>query len=157
MELHERLNEFSVENIVSLFIMHWPARYFGGLSPAMKIVRQKELLKRRTVPYSKLSLGRTNSGGTRRRSRWTLLFHKTYPGLKFNKNDIARRTGISRSTLNTVYDRGLKAWKTSGSRVGATAHQWAIARVYKFVLVSKHKAPKAWYATRVDPDQNLRR
>ena len=137
--------------------MHWPARYFGGLRPAMKIVRQKELMKRRTVPYSKLSLGRTNSGGTRRRSRWTLLFHKTYPDLKFKKNDIARRTGISRSTLNTVYDRGLKAWKTSGSRVGATAHQWAVARVYKFVLVSKHKAPKAWYATRVDPDQNLRR
>jgi hypothetical protein len=136
--------------------MHWPARYFSGLSPAMKVRRQKELLKRRVTPYSKLRMGATDAGGTRRRSRWTMLFHKTYPELKFNKNAIARRTGISRSTLNTVYDRGLKAWKTSGSRVGASAHQWAIARVYKFVLVSKHKAPKAWYITRPDPDQNLR-
>ena len=136
--------------------MHWPARYFSGLSPAMKVRRQKELLKRRVTPYSKLRMGATDAGGTRRRSRWTMLFHKTYPELKFNKNAIARRSGISRSTLNTVYDRGLKAWKTSGSRVGASAHQWAIARVYKFVLVSKHKAPKAWYATRPDPDQNLR-
>jgi hypothetical protein len=136
--------------------MHWPARYFSGLSPAMKVRRQKELLKRRVTPYSKLRMGATDAGGTRRRSRWTMLFHRTYPELKFNKNAIARRTGISRSTLNTVYDRGLKAWKTSGSRVGASAHQWAIARVYKFVLVSKHKAPKSWYATRPDPDQNLR-
>jgi hypothetical protein len=136
--------------------MHWPARYFSGLSPIMKARRQKELLKRRVVPYSKLRMGASDAGGTRRRSRWTMLFHRTYPELKFNKNAIARRTGISRSTLNTVYDRGLKAWKTSGSRVGATAHQWAVARVYKFVLVSKHKAPKAWYATRPDPDQNLR-
>jgi hypothetical protein len=119
----------------------------------MKLLRQKELVKRRTTPYSKLRLGKTNAGGTRRKSKWTLLFHTTYPGLKFDKNAIARRTGISRSTLDTVYNRGLKAWKTSGSRVGANPQQWAIARVYKFVLVTKKKAPN----TRIDPDQNLRR
>jgi hypothetical protein len=102
-------------------------------------------------------MGRSNKGGTKQKSKWTLLFHKTYPGLKFNKEAIARRTGISRSTLNTVYNRGLKAWKTGGSRPGATAPQWAVARVYKYVLVTKGKAPRAWYATRVDPDQNLRR
>jgi hypothetical protein len=135
----------------------WPERYFSGLSKSMKLIREKELLKRRKVPYSKLSLGRSNAGGTRKKSKWTLLFHKTYPGLKFNKNAISRKTGISRSTLNTVYNRGLKAWKTGGSRPGATAPQWAVARVYKYVLVTKKKAPKAWYATRFDPDQNLRK
>ena len=96
-------------------------------------------------------------GGTKKKSKWTQLFHKTYPNLKFNKGAIARRTGISRSTLNTVYNRGLKAWKTGGSRPGATAAQWAIARTYKYVLVTKGKAPKAWYATKFDPDNNLRR
>jgi hypothetical protein len=75
-----------------------------------------------------------------------------YPNLKFNKALISKKTGISLSKLNTVYDRGLKAWKTGGSRPGATAHQWAIARVYKFVLVTKKKAK----TTRYDPDQNLR-
>ena len=135
----------------------WPERYFSGLSKAMRFVRQKELLKRRTTPYSKLALARSNKGGTRQKSRWTLQFHKVYPGLKFNKDAIARRTGIRRSTLDTVYDRGLKAWKTGGSRVGATATQWAIARLYKYVLVTKRKAPVSWYATRVDPNNNLRR
>jgi hypothetical protein len=123
----------------------------------MKATRKKELLKRRRVPYSKLSLGKSDVNATKRKSRWTMQFHRVYPGLKFNKELISKRTGISKSTLNTVYDRGLKAWKTGGSRPGATAPQWAIARTYKFVLVSKKKAPKAWYATRPDPDQNLRR
>jgi len=136
--------------------MRWPSRYFAGLSAPMKKKREKELLKRRRVPYSKLRLGQSNKGGTKKKSRWTMQFHRVYPGLKFNKEAIARKTGISRSTLNTVYNRGLKAWKTGGSRPGATAPQWAIARVYKYVLVTKNKAPKAWYATRPDPDQNLR-
>ena len=135
----------------------WPERYFAGLSRTLGIAREKELLKRRRVPYSKLSLGKSNAGGTKRKSKWTMLFHKTYPGLKFNKAAISRKTGISRSTLNTVYDRGLKAWKTGGSRPGATAPQWAIARTYKYVLITKGKAPKAWYATRFDPDDNLRK
>ena len=134
----------------------WPERYFAGLSSAMRRTRERELLKRRRVPYSKLKLGKSNVGGTKKKSKWTQLFHKTYPNLKFNKNAIARRTGISRSTLNTVYNRGLKAWKTGGSRPGATAAQWAVARTYKYVLVTKGKAPKAWYATKFDPDANLR-
>jgi hypothetical protein len=123
----------------------------------MKTTRKKELLKRRRVQYSKLSLGKSDVNATKRKSRWTMQFHRVYPGLKFNKELISKKTGISKSTLNTVYDRGLKAWKTGGSRPGATAPQWAIARTYKFILVSKKKAPKAWYATRPDPDQNLRR
>jgi hypothetical protein len=123
----------------------------------MKTVRKKELLKRRRVPYSQLALGKSDIGATKRKSRWTMQFHRVYPGLKFNKDMISKRTGIPRSALDTVYNRGLKAWKTGGSRPGATATQWAIARVYKFVLVSKKKAPRAWYAARPDPDQNLRR
>ena len=135
----------------------WPERYFTGLSRSMKLRRELELMRRKRVPYSKLRMGRSDKGGTKRKSKWTLLFHRTYPGLKFNKEAIARRTGISRSTLNTVYNRGLKAWKTGGSRPGATASQWAVARVYKYVLVTKSKAPRVWTAGRSDPDANLRR
>ena len=134
----------------------WPERYFTGLSHPMKLRRELELMRRRRVPYKRLGLSRSNAMAKRRPSKWTSLFHKTYPGLKFNKNAISHRTGISRSTLDTVYNRGLKAWKTGGSRPGATAPQWAVARVYKYVLVTKGKAPRAWYATRADPDQNLR-
>ena len=135
----------------------WPERYFSGLSRTMKIRRERELLRRRRIPYSKLGLSKSNKFATKRKSKWTVLFHKIYPGLKFNKEAISRKTGISRSTLNTVYNRGLKAWKTGGSRPGATAAQWAVARTYKYVLVTKGKAPRAWYATRFDPDADLRK
>ena len=134
--------------------MKWPERYFSGLSKRMIRERKKELLKRKRSKHPKL--GKTDTLTKSRKSRWTGLFHSVYPGLKFNKDLISKRTGISRNALNTVYDRGLKAWKTSGSRPGATAQQWAIARVYKFVLVTKKKAPKKWYATRADPNSNLR-
>lgn len=133
----------------------WPERYFSGLTQSQRLLRERELLRRRRVAHPKL--GPTNTLAKRRPSRWTQRFHQVYPGLKFNKDVIARRTGIPRSTLDTVYNRGLKAWKTGGSRVGASAHQWAVARVYKFILVSKKKAPRVWYATRYDPDNNLRK
>jgi hypothetical protein len=110
------------------------------------------LLKRRRVKNPTLQKTDFLKKTTKKRSKWTLLFHKTYPGLKFNKDAISRRTGIPKKTLNTVYDRGLKAWKTGGSRPGATAQQWAIARMYKYVLVTKKKAN----TTRFDPDSNLR-
>jgi len=132
----------------------WPERYFSGLSHSMKLRREIELLKRRKSHNPKLST--SNRFAKKRKSKWTEKFHSVYPGLKFNKAAISKRTGISRSALDTVYNRGLKAWKTGGSRPGATAQQWAIARVYKFVLVSKGKAPRAWYVTRADPDNNLR-
>ena len=131
----------------------WPERYFIGLSPAMRLVREKELLKRRRVGYSQLRLGKSDAFARPKKSKWTVRFHKEFPGLKFNKEAIARRTGIKRSTLNTVYNRGLKAWKTGGSRVGATPQQWAIARVYKFVLISKSRT---YPNTKFDPDQDLR-
>lgn len=133
----------------------WPERYFSGLSQLWRRRRELELLRRRRNLHPKL--GKSNGVlKNRPKSKWTLRFHQVWPGLKFNKTAIARRTGISRAKLNTVYDRGLKAWKTGGSRPGASAHQWAVARVYKFVLISKRKAPVAWYAQRYDPDNDLR-
>jgi hypothetical protein len=137
--------------------MKWPVRYFSGLSPAMKATRKKELLKRRRVPYSKLMLGQSDKGATKRKSRWTMQFHRVYPGLKFNKVLISKRTGIPKSSLNTVYNRGLKAWKTGGSRPGATAPQWATARTFKYILITKKKAPLSWYKGKYDPDDYLRR
>lgn len=132
----------------------WPQRYFSGLSASMKLQREKELLKRKRTGQFKL--GKSNAFAKPRKSKWTHLFHKVYPGLKFNKNLISKKTGISRQILDTVYNRGRRAWQTGGSRPGMTANQWGIARLYKFVLISKGKAPKKWYIHRWDPNQNLR-
>ncbi len=127
--------------------MKWPKKYFGS-EPRKK--REKVLLKRiRTGSFEPDGLKST------RRSKWTIRFHQVFPGVPFKKNVIAKRTGISKATLNTVYNRGRRAWQTSGSRPGTTANQWGTARVYKFVLVSLDKVPKRWH-TRRDPDNNLR-
>ena len=44
----------------------------------------------------------------------------------------AKATGISKSVLKDVYEKGLAAWKT-GHRPGVGQHQWAMARVNSFV------------------------
>jgi hypothetical protein len=133
----------------------WPERYFAGLSKTMKLIRERELLRRKRT--GKFKLGLSNKFARPKTSKWTQQFHRVFPGLKFNKNSIAKRTGIPRPTLDIVYDRGRRAWQTGGSRPGMTADQWGVARVYKFVLVSKKKAPVSWYMGKWDPNQNLRR
>lgn len=133
----------------------WPERYFSGLSHEMKRQREKELLRRKRT--GKFKLGPSDKLARPRTSKWTLQFHKVYPGLKFDKNLISKKTKISRKILDTVYDRGRRAWQTGGSRPGMTADQWGVARVYKYVLVTKKKVPKAWYIHKWDPNNNLRR
>ena len=68
------------------------------------------------------------------------------------KDDIVRLTGIPKKILDEVYDRGLAAHKNnpqsvrslSGKKVGGkslkgkmSAQQWAMARVYSFVMKGK--------------------
>jgi hypothetical protein len=76
-------------------------------------------------------------------------FNKRY-GQPLNKSnskaDISKKTGISMSILNQVYDRGLGAHRSSpqsvrnikGVKGGAgkkmSAPQWAMARVYSFAV-----------------------
>jgi len=80
-------------------------------------------------------------------------FNKRY-GFKLNephsKKEISKITGVSMSILDQVYDRGLGARKsnpqsvrsaTTGKKVGGsslagkmTGPQWAMARVYSFVV-----------------------
>lgn len=125
----------------------YPSRYFAGLSHKNQLLREKELVRRRS---------RTQYTDTRvktKKSKWTALFHRTYPNQKFNKAEMSKRFKIPYNTLNTVYKRGERAWQTSGSRPGVNPYQWAIPRVYKFILVEKGKAkiPK----NKRDPDANL--
>ncbi len=69
-----------------------------------------------------------------------------------SKASISKKTGISMSILNQVYDRGLAAHRgnpqsvrsLSGKKVGGSslkgkmsAQQWAQARIYSFVVGGK--------------------
>ncbi len=60
-----------------------------------------------------------------------------------SKKDISKLTGIPMSILDDVFDRGIGAYKTNRSSVRPSVkskEQWAMARVYSFVV----KAPGTW-------------
>jgi hypothetical protein len=78
---------------------------------------------------------KTDKGVKTRRSSYTSRFHAKYPGAT-TLPDIAKDTGIPKRILQTVYDRGMAAWRT-GHRPGASQQAWGMARVYSFVLHGK--------------------
>ena len=57
-----------------------------------------------------------------------------------SKKDISKLTGIPIKILDEVYDRGVGAFKTNRSVVRPSVkspEQWAMARVYAFVVKGK--------------------
>ena len=126
----------------------YPMRYFSGLSRQNQLIREKELVHRRSRTQY------TDTKVKSRKSKWTMLFHRFFPNQKFNKVQMAKRFKIPYNSLNTVYKRGERAWQTSGSRPGANPFQWAIPRVYKFILIETRKVKPT---RKRDPDMNLHR
>lgn len=78
---------------------------------------------------------KSDTGVKTRRSSYTSKFRAKYPDAK-TLPEIASATGIPKSTLQTVYDRGMAAWRT-GHRPGASQHAWGMARVHSFVMKGK--------------------
>lgn len=119
-----------------------PEKYFEGLDQETRKKRELVIEERRSRGVKPPKLYEDLPGDESA---------KTKPS-KYTKTELAERireevessgkdefiraaskvTGISASILEQVYDRGLAAWATSGHRPGATAEQWAIARVYSF-------------------------
>ena len=123
----------------------YPDRYFKGLSRKNQLLREKELVRRRRKTQY------TDTKVHTRKSTWTTMFHRLFPNVKFNKHELSKKFKIDYNKLNTVYKRGERAWQTSGSRPGVNPYQWAIPRVYKFILIEIGKAK----SKKIDPDSNL--
>ena len=49
----------------------------------------------------------------------------------------AKGSKFTPSQLRKVYNRGLAAYASSGSRKGMSSHQWAMARVYSYIMGGK--------------------
>ena len=79
-------------------------------------------------------------------------FNKKYGFKKdepHSKKDIAKITGISKSILDKVFDRGVGAWKNNQESVRnvkgvkggpgkkMSKEQWSYARIYSFVMGGK--------------------
>ena len=107
-----------------------PLKYFRGLTTRKAVeTRYTKMLKK---DYTKF---KTDKGIKTRTSSYTQRFRKKYPGVK-SLPDIARATKIPLKTLETVYNRGLAAWRT-GHRPGASPQAWGYARVHSYVMKGK--------------------
>ena len=107
-----------------------PLKYFRGLKTLKDVkTRYKKMLKK---DYTKF---KTDRGIKTRTSSYTQKFRKKYPGVK-SLSEISKVTKIPLKTLQTVYDRGLAAWRT-GHRPGASPQAWGYARVHSFVMKGK--------------------
>ena len=115
-------------------------KYFRGLSTLGEVeTRYKKMLKRDYRNF------KTDQGQKTKTSSYTQKFRKMYPGVK-SLPEISKATKIPLKTLQTVYNRGLAAWRT-GHRPGASPQAWGYARVHSFVVKGK---------TYYTADKNLR-
>ena len=108
-----------------------PLKYFRGLKTLGEVeTRYKKMLKK---DYSDF---KTDKGIKTRTSTYTQKFRKKYGQNVKSLPNISKATGVPLKTLQTVYNRGLAAWRT-GHRPGASPQAWGYARVHSFVMKGK--------------------
>ena len=111
--------------------MYAPLKYFRGLKTLKDVeTRYKKMLKK---DYSDF---KTDEGVKTRTSTYTQKFRKKYGQNVKSLPEISRATGVPLKTLQTVYNRGLAAWRT-GHRPGASPQAWGYARVHSFIMKGK--------------------
>ena len=108
-----------------------PLKYFRGLKTLKDVeTRYKKMLRK---DYSDF---KTDEGVKTRTSTYTQRFRKKYGQNVKSLPEISKATGVPLKTLQTVYNRGLAAWRT-GHRPGASPQAWGYARVHSFVMKGK--------------------
>ena len=118
-----------------------PLKYFRGLKTLGEVeTRYKKMLKK---DYSNF---KTDEGVKTRTSTYTQKFRKKYGQNVKSLPEISKATGVPLKTLQTIYNRGLAAWRT-GHRPGASPQAWGYARVHSFIMKGK---------TYYTADKNLR-
>lgn len=126
-----------MESYVALTGKKYPRRYFEGLPRPLQIAREVELELRKSRP----AMGITDAYAKPRKSSYTRQFKEKYGHLPADLGVFSKEFRVPHASLKAVFNKGLKAWQTSGSRPGANAHQWAWARVYKFLLIHAGHIP----------------
>jgi hypothetical protein len=108
-----------------------PLKYFRGLKTLKDVeTRYKKMLKKTYTNF------KTDEGIKTRTSSYTQKFRKKYGQNVKSLPEISKATGIPLKTLQTIYNRGLAAWRT-GHRPGASPQAWGYARVHSFVMKGK--------------------
>lgn len=120
-----------------------PDHYLAGLSKKDRII-QKGNIKLAKQSYKKNYKNRERRFVSRpklksfkgKTSRHIVDFHRKY-GITISEKNLSKIeevTGIPRSALKKVIEKGKGAYYSSGSRPNQTAHSWAYARLASFLL-----------------------
>ena len=108
-----------------------PLKYFRGLKTLKDVeTRYKKMLKKTYTNF------KTDEDIKTRTSSYTQKFRKKYGQNVKSLPEISKATGVPLKTLQTIYNRGLAAWRT-GHRPGASPQAWGYARVHSFVMKGK--------------------
>ena len=130
-----------------------PAQYFTGLDEKTKREREAEIERRQKEGVKAPELYEDLPGDEdveTEPSKYTKLegAQKIREETKDNSKEefiraSSKVSGVSKEIIEEVYDKGLKAWATSGHRPGVGPQQWAIARVYAFLFDENSGARRA--------------
>ena len=123
----------------------FPTKYLTGLTPLEKEIAIKEIDKGyeydiddpKAYEYWKSDIKATARGYETVPSKYQKKFVQMYGPLPEGGDFISKMskaTGVKKSILEQVYDKGLAAWRV-GHRPGVQQHQWASGRVYSFVTL----------------------
>ena len=108
-----------------------PAKYYAGdMSKSTKAARARHFEKKKKGPAPGDASAKTKP--SKHTQKYKQMYGEGIEGLKKK----SEKSGISYSILKKVYDRGMAAYKT-GHRPGASAQQWAFARVNSFITKGK--------------------
>lgn len=119
-----------------------PKRYFKNLTASEKKKMISEILERpQNLKYWSADKAYEKRLKKQRKiipkSKYYLSYVKKYGAENVGTIEkISKITGIKLKILKEVYKRGIGAW-TSGHRPGVKPAQWAMARVYSFVMGGK--------------------
>jgi hypothetical protein len=141
----EDSNEMVLQNPRSPKGKKFPTKYLTGLTPLEKEIAIKEIDKGyeydiddpKAYEYWKSDIKATARGYETVPSKYQKKFVQMYGPLPEGGDFISKMskaTGVKKSILEKVYDKGLAAWRV-GHRPGVQQHQWASGRVYSFVTL----------------------
>lgn len=112
-------------------------------------IPRKYVPKSLSIPDLRKQIKSIKEGTTRpktdtpqRRSKWTIKAEKYFGKGKTSKSDMATKLSRGNATrkrrlmeaFNTIYDRGMKAYQTSGSRPNQTPQSWGQARLFSVLF-----------------------
>jgi len=131
-----------------------PKRYLKGVNKEQRI-KDIESRKKSDKPLKQLFPKKSDKEALEKKivkpSTYTTKFKKLYPDTKYSLSGFSEKFNIPLEDLKEVEKKGIRAWKTSGSRPGVPAIAWGKARVYKFILIEEGKVKKKIK----DPDNYL--